>query len=73
MIEYQHKNCDNCHAFIVLNSPFTTGTNNHLEKVIEVALNTMCVFHEASPVVERVDVSTCRKKGTNRLVVEVTT
>jgi hypothetical protein len=73
MIEYRHKDCDKCHAFIAFNSLFTTGINNYHEKVVELALNTMCIFHEVSPVVERVDLSPCRERGTNRLVVEVTT
>lgn len=73
MIEYKHKNCDECHAFIAFKSLSTTDMNDHHEKVVEIALNTICVFHEGSPMVEDVDVSTRSEKGTSRLVVEVTT
>lgn len=72
MVEYRHKDCDKCHAFIAFNSQFTTDTNNHYEKVVELALNTINVFHENSPRVESVDVSRRFEKAT-RLVVEVTT
>lgn len=71
MIEYRHKDCDKCHAFIAFNSRFTLGLNNHYEKVVELALNTINVFHEGSPIVQSVDVSSHSEKETSRLVVEV--
>ncbi|KAG6364601.1 hypothetical protein INS49_006203 [Diaporthe citri] len=72
MIEYRHKDCDICHAFIAFNSRFTTDLNNHYEKVAELALNTINVFHEGSPIVQSVDVSSHSEKETTRLAVEVT-
>lgn len=72
MIEYRHKDCDKCHAFIAFNSRFTSDLNNHYEKVVELALNTINVFHEVSPIVQSVDVSSHSEKETSRLVVEVT-
>ncbi|KAI7778390.1 hypothetical protein LA080_002160 [Diaporthe eres] len=72
MIEYRHKDCDKCHTFIAFNSRFTRDFNNHYEKVVELALNTINVFHEVSPIVQSVDVSSRSEKGTSRLVVEVT-
>lgn len=73
MVEYRHKDCHKCHAFIAFNSRFTTGINNHYEKVVELALNTINIFHDVSPRVESVDVSRRFEKATSRLVVEVTT
>lgn len=73
MVEYRHKDCNKCHAFIAFNSQFTTSTNNHYEKVVELAINTINVFHGASPRVKSVDVSRRFEKATSRLVVEVTT
>lgn len=72
MIEYIHKECDKCHAFIAFKIVATTDINDHHEKVVEIALNTICVFHEGSPIVEDIEVSTRSEKGTSRLVVEVT-
>lgn len=73
MIEYRHKDCDRCHAFIAFKSLYTTDMNGHHEKVVEIALNTICAFHEGSPMVKDVDVSTRSEQRTSRLVVEVTT
>lgn len=72
MVEYRHKDCDKCHAFIAFDSRFTTDMNKHCEKVVELAINTMNVFHEVSPRVENVNVSRRFEKETSRLVVEVT-
>lgn len=72
MVEYRHKDCDKCHAFIAFDGRFTTDMNKHYEKVVELAINTMNVFHEMSPRVENVDVSRRFEKETSRLVVEVT-
>lgn len=73
MVEYRHKGCGRCHAFIAFNSLSTTDMNSLYEKVVELAVNTICVFHEGSPRVQGVDVSRRFEKGTSRLVVEVTT
>lgn len=73
MVEYRHKDCDKCHAFIAFNSRFTTDINNHYEKVVELALNMINIFHDVSTRVESVDVSRRFEKATSRLVVEVTT
>lgn len=73
MVEYRHKNCDKCHAFIAFDSRFSTDMNKHYEKVVELAINTMNVFHELPPRVESVDVSRRFEKATSGLVVEVTT
>lgn len=73
IVEYRHKDCDKCHAFMAFNSRFTTDTNSHYEKVVELALNTINVFHEVSLTVQSVNVSRCFEKATTRLVVEVAT
>lgn len=73
MVEYRHQGCDKCHAFVAFNSRFTTDMNKHYEKVVELAINTINVFHEVPPRVVGVDVSRRFEKATSRLIVEVTT